>query len=284
VEREIDLKLTFRELCAGFRKLEIDPALPVVVHASLSSFGQVNGGAQAVVEALLACYNTVVMPTFTYKTMLVPEIGPPNNAILYGRGTSVNFMADFFTPEMPADRLIGAIPEVLRCHPQARRTFHPILSFAGVNATQILQCQTLEEPLAPLAALHEAGGWVLLLGVNHTVNTSIHCGEMQAGRRQFVRWALTPQGVLQCPGFPGCSDGFEAIAPHLEGITRRVRIGKSGVQAIPLADLLATVCRLVSADPLALLCNRFYCERCQAVREDVQAIWQSSGSFPPALQ
>jgi aminoglycoside 3-N-acetyltransferase len=62
----------------------------------------------------------------------------------------------------------------------------------------------LDDPLAPVGALAEENGTVLLIGVNHTVNTSIHYAEKIAGRKQFIRWALTPQGVRECPGFPGC--------------------------------------------------------------------------------
>ena len=63
--------------------------------------------------------------------------------------------------------------------------------------------QTLAEPLAPIGALAQRGGWVLLLGVNQTVNTSLHYAERLAGRPQFTRWALTYEGVRECPQFPG---------------------------------------------------------------------------------
>ena len=116
-------------------------------------------------------------------------------------------MAEFFTPRMPADPLMGIIPETLRKHPRAKRSSHPIQSFAGINAGKILAAQTMANPLSPLGALEERFGWVVLLGVDHTVNTSIHSAEKLAGRKQFVRWALTPKGVVECPGFPGVRRG-----------------------------------------------------------------------------
>jgi aminoglycoside 3-N-acetyltransferase len=222
-----------------------------------------------VVQALLQTWETLVMPAFTYKTMLTPETGPDHNGIQYGSSTSVNRMAEFFQPGMPVDRLIGAVPEALRCHPLAERSNHPILSFTGVNAAEILHSQTLGEPLAPIRRLWQAGGWVLLLGVDHTVNTSIHFAEFLAGRRQFIRWALTTQGVVECPGFPGCSDGFQALAPDLQNVTRQVQIGRALIQAVPLVELVAAAWRRLAKDPLALLCNRGYCERCLAVKEEV---------------
>ena len=262
----------FRELVTAFRQLDIDPSRPVIAHASLSAFGHVQGGAETLLGALLSQFNTLIMPAFTYKTMLVPETGPENNAMIYGSGRDHNFMAEFYRPSMPVDRLMGALSEALRCHPKAQRTSHPILSFTGINTARPLECQTLEEPLGVIGALVEAGGWVLLLGVDHTVNTSIHYGERLAGRKQFVRWALTPRGAVECPGFPGCSDGFQAVAPRIAGLTRRVQVGPAAVQAVPLIELTEIVQSMVAADLLALLCDRDYCERCDATRAAVLSL------------
>ena len=248
------------DLLQGLRTLRLGAA-PVIIHSSLKSFGRVEGGAQTVVSALAAVFETVVVPTFTYKTMITPMVGPANNGISYGSGTDQNRMAEFFTPEMPADPLMGIIPETLRKHPRARRSNHPIQSFAGINAGKILAAQTRLNPLAPLGVLEKAGGWVILLGVDHTVNTSIHYAEKLAGRRTFVRWALTPKGVVECPHFPGCSAGFQAIAPDLVRDIRQERIGEALIQAVPIK-----VIARIENDPLALLCQQEDCERCGQIR------------------
>jgi aminoglycoside 3-N-acetyltransferase len=258
--------VTYRELVSSLRKLDLDPARPVIAHASLSAFGEVQGGAEVLLGALLTTVKTLVMPTFTYKTMVVPEVGPPDNALTYGGARDLNRMAEFFYPKMPADRLMGILPETLRRRPQAGRSPHPILSFVGLSAEDILEAQSLAEPLAPIRVLVESGGWVLLLGVSHIVNTSIHYAERLAGRRQFTRWALTPTGVIECPGFPGCSDGFDALEPMLENFTRCVTIGKAQVKALPLESLVAAARAAIQTDPLALLCEHTYCERCNTIR------------------
>lgn len=255
------------DLQKGFKALKVKA--PVIVHASLSSFGQVEGGAETVVEALLAVFSSVMMPAFTYKTMVTPLVGPPDNGLTYGSGADANRMAEFFTLDMPADPLMGIIAETLRRHPRAQRSTHPILSFSGVNVGFALQTQTLREPFAPIGALVAHGGWVLLLGVDHTVNTSIHYAERLAGRKTFIRWALTPQGVVECPNFPGCSAGFQAIAPHVEKVTRRVRIGSALVQAVPLKVLVERIKACLREDPLALLCPQEGCERCAQTRATV---------------
>jgi len=264
--------LTFRDFVTGLRKLEIDRSCPVIAHASLAAFGDVHGGAETLVGALLSSFNTVIMPTFTYKTMIIPELGPLDNAIVYGSGKDTNRMAEIYQADMPSDKMMGVVAESLRRHPKALRSTHPILSFAGINADRILDSQTINEPLLPIQILKEEAGWVLLMGVGQTANTSIHYAEYLAGRKQFVRWALTPDGVVPCPGFPGCSDGFEAVSPPLEDVTRKVVVGEGVVQAMPVVNLVDTVCALLKENPIALLCEREDCERCNTVRASVSGL------------
>lgn len=261
--------LTFRELNTGFRKLDLDPSKPLIVHASISAFGAIQGGADTMLGALTSIADTLVMPAFTYKTMLIPETGPPDNGLSYGTGYATNRTAQIFDPHMPVDRLMGALVEALRRHARSCRSLHPILSFTGINASRALEAQTYAEPLAPIGVLAVEQGWVLLLGVDHTVNTSIHYAERLVGRKQFIRWALTQHGVRECPGFPGCSEGFHAIAPELEQVSRKVQIGTAMVEAVPLSELISTAQALIEADPKALLCSRPYCQRCSAVGKDL---------------
>jgi aminoglycoside 3-N-acetyltransferase len=259
--------VTYRELITGFRNLGIERGSPVIAHASLSSLGDVRGGPEALLGALQASVSALIMPAFTSRPAVIPEVGPEGNAIKYGAGKNSNLLAEFFKPEMPADQIMGIVPETLRKLPGASRSSHPLLSFVGLHADTVLASQTLADPLAPIRALVEQAGWVLLIGVDHTVNTSIHYAEKLAGRKQFLRWALTADGVLECPGYPGCSDGFQAIAPRLETVTHQSKIGASIVQAVPLKELVRVVMGYLAEDPLALLCQRTDCERCNAVRQ-----------------
>jgi aminoglycoside 3-N-acetyltransferase len=273
--------ITFRQLVSALRDLGIDRSRPVIAHASLSAFGEVQGGAETLLGALMYCLDTLIMPAFTYQTMVVPEIGPAENGLAYGSYRDANLMAQFFHPNMPVDRLMGVLPEALRRSSKSSRSSHPILSFVGMNAQSYLASQTLTEPLQPIGLLMEAQGWVLLLSVDHTVNTSLHFAERLAGRKQFMRWALTSEGIVECPQFPGCSDGFNQIAPALAQVTRKMQIGPGWVQAIPLVDLISTARAIVEADPLALLCENSYCERCPVIRDQVAASAAQFPNFPP---
>ena len=259
----------YRDLLIALRKLDLDGSRPVIVHTSLSAFGQIMGGAQAVVGALFEFFESLIVPTFTYKTMIVPAVGPPNNAMEYGKRADANALAEIFSPNMPVDRLIGAVPETLRRHARAQRTGHPILSFAGVNATDILQAQTFVEPFKPVAELIKRDGWVLLMGVDQTVNTSIHWAERLAGRKTFLRWALTKEVVRACDNFPPCSDGFNTLNSLIEPVARTTKVGDAIIRAYPVKELVEIAQTQIAADPMALLCNRAGCPRCDAVRKKV---------------
>lgn len=260
--------LTYTDLRLAFLKLGLAHT-PVVAHASLRAFGDIVGGAEVLLRATTDSVWSLVMPTFTYRTIVTPEVGPPGNGLVYGSDRDLNRMAEPFTPDMPADRQMGVLAETLRLQPRARRTTHPILSFAGVNADRLLTAQSHSDPLGIFAALDDADGWILLLGVDHTVDTAIHFAEKLAGRRQFLRWALLPDRIIECPGFPGDSAGFGPIALDLVNDVRQVRVGSALVQAVPIRAIIRVVGMQLKNDPLALLCSRPDCLRCNAVRESV---------------
>ncbi len=261
--------VTFTELRLALLKLGLSHT-PVIAHASMRAFGEVAGGADTMMRAVLDSVWALIMPAFTYKTMITPEVGPLRNGMDYGTQLDLNRMAEPFTPDMPADKLMGATAEALRTHPRARRTSHPILSFSGVRAENFLTQQSIAEPFGPLAALAEADGWVVLLGVDHTVNTCIHYAEQLARRKQFIRWALLPDRIIECPRFPGDSAGFEALAPDLMDATRKIKVGGAVIQAMSIRSIIAAVGEKLQADSLALLCSRLDCPRCQAVRESLR--------------
>ena len=66
--------------------------------------------------------------------------------------------------------------------------------------------------------------------------------------------------------------GFNAIAPVLVNDTRRIQIGNTIVQAVPLKVLFFKVIQSIKENPLTLLCQEDDCERCNAVRKFVGEI------------
>jgi aminoglycoside 3-N-acetyltransferase len=208
----------------------------------------------------------VLSPAFTFQTMIVPPVGPANNGLQYGTSAESNAEAEFFRPDLPVHPSLGPLAEALRQSPEARRSTHPILSFVGINADAALETQELQEPWGPIAQLASQDGDLVLLGVEHTANVALHLAEQRAGRKQFIRWALTPQGVVECPAYPGCSRGFDAIQSRLRGIGCEGWLGSARLQLVPLRDLLHSATAWIREDPGALLCDDPTCELCHAVR------------------
>ncbi len=266
------------ELFSGFESLPIR-GQAVIAHGSFKSLGGVQGGPRAVIDALIHACGSLIMPAFTYRTIVTPLVGPPNNGMDYAAEEGRRLREDgngtldalSFERDLPADEEMGILAETLRRHAGAKRSLHPILSFAGVNADYTLERQTIYDPLAPIGVLAEKNAWVLLIGVDHTVNTSIHYAEKLAGRKQFVRWALTRRRIVECPGFPGDSSGFNEIAQYLDNDVVTATIGEARVQAIPLNRLLDRAKILLKTNPLALLCQRNECMRCNTARRTVQS-------------
>lgn len=248
------------DLAGALTYLGARPERPVIVHASLSAFGQVSGGAPAVVQGLRQAAGTVLAPAFTYYSKVWP---PEHRASDWPARPS---------PDGPPFRLdarvsaeVGRVPQALLELPGALRSAHPALSFAAVGpgSNALLAPQTLAHPYAPIGVLHQLDGDVLLLGVDHTANTSVHYAEHLAGRPLLRRFLNGPDGIVSA-AFPNCSAGFGAIEPRL-GRLRSVRVGRAIVQRVPVRDVVSETLRLIEADPEALLCQFSAC-RCQAVR------------------
>ncbi len=259
---------TYNQIVRGLQAIGLSESSRVVVHSSLSSFGYILGGAQTVVGALTAVCGTIIAPTFTYQTLLIPKVGPADNGMEYGEDLD---SVDFWRPDLPAHDTIGAIPNQMLKHPQAKRSDHPALSFVGIgrDVESILAKQTLEDPFAPLGWLADNGGDVLLMGVTHRTNTTLHVAEWRAGRPPFIRWALTPQKIVEFK-WPGDSGGFDAITPHLRHIISHGQIGQANIQLIPAGQMVDIATDLLRQDPYALLCSLDDCERCRDMRKRIK--------------
>jgi aminoglycoside 3-N-acetyltransferase len=260
---------TYRDIIRGLRDLGLNQDSDVIAHVSFEAFGDVRGGIETVIGAMLATCGTVVMPAFTHQTMVWPESGPPDNGCAYSNHSEKNARAVFFSPDLPIDSDLGAVAEQFRRHPKAVRSSHPVLSFAaaGAHAQEVIAAQSLEEPLGPLDWLYDHHGEVLLLGTDHRANLAIHLAEKFAGRKQFVRWAVGRERAYRLPGFPGCSNGFNAIAGHLAWVAQQTTVGGAVIQRIPITSLIDVAVKAIQQDPHALLCDDLECERCNAVRQ-----------------
>lgn len=241
---------------------------PVCIHASLSSFGRVEGGADAVVDAFLREGCTLMVPTFSYRFLVgaPPEDRPARNGMRYEH--EERHRSDLiFTPDSNelSQRDMGAVPAAVLARPQRVRGNHPTSSFAAVGplAERIMSTQAPVRVFAPLEELAALRGRVILMGVGLTRMTLLHVAENHAGRRYFRRWALGPDGQVMTCQVGSCSEGFETFAPVLTPIERRLNVGPSPWRAFPAADVLRLCTEAVRATPGITHCDNPRCVRCE---------------------
>jgi aminoglycoside 3-N-acetyltransferase len=257
----------YHELEKAFKELGLTRRLPVIIHVSQDNFDHIRGGIESLLGALSANTFTILTPAFTYRAMVIPEDGSPDNGLTYGTGRQANDMVEAFHIDMPPDETLGIFPNIFNRMAGVARSTHPILSFYGIHAQEYLSAQSIQDPLGPIQALLDSDGLVVLVNVDHTANSSIHLGERMANRRTFIRWALTHERVVECPNFPGCSSGFGNITKSVEQDCGTVSLPGLEIKAISLRDLVMTTSNLITTDRNALLCQRSDCERCKTIRQ-----------------
>jgi aminoglycoside 3-N-acetyltransferase len=178
-----DLPHTRGSLAAEFRQLGVRPGGVLLVHAAMRPLGWVCGGPHAVVLALrdvLGPDGTLVVPTHTPENS-DPEVwrSPPVPPRWW---PVIRDEMPGFDPAVTPSRWMGALAEVVRTTPGAVRSDHPQVSFAALGraAEEIVADHPLAGMLgtrSPLGRLYRLGADVLLLGVGHDSNTSLHLAE-----------------------------------------------------------------------------------------------------------
>lgn len=169
----------------------------VLVHSSLKALGYVQGGADAVVAALVEVFvernaGTVMLPTFSID-------GSMYRTLTSGRVFDVNA-----TPSN-----LGAIPEAFQRHSEARRSVHPTHSLAAIgrDAASLVdghhRCGSSFGPGSPMAEFLAAGGYLLGLGTDLGHVTFYHC--LEEIEDDFPIDVFTPDSPIEadCRGDDG---------------------------------------------------------------------------------
>ena len=244
---------TVNSLRQDLRSLGVSVGMTLLVHSSMSALGWVAGGPQAAIEALLAAVGddgTLVMPTHStglsepslWRNPPVPESWWP----------IIREETPPFDARLTPTRMMGVIAEGFRTYPGVRRSRHPQESFAacGPNAGLVVDNHSLDHGLgdaSPLGRLYDLDGYILLLGVGHANNTTLHLAEYRADS-PGKEW-VTQGGPLMVDGerrwvtfedLEGNSDDFEEIGEAFaaSGFERRAPVGSGEGRLMGVRELV----------------------------------------------
>ncbi len=225
------------------RALGVQAGMVLQVHTAFSKIGPVEGGPSGLIAALQAAVGrdgTLVMPSMSDDD---DHPFDPHTTRCVGMGV----VADTFR----------RLPDVLRSDsPHA-------FAASGPLAARILAPHPLSLPHgpdSPVGRVHELSGHVLLLGVDHTADTTVHLAEYLAGVRYRRRKRLT---VLR-DGVPSrfdyeeidhCCERFALVDGWLEeaGRQRRGVVGRGEARLAPAQAIVDVVVERLRADETAFL-------------------------------
>ena len=204
---------------SGLRRMGLGEGDAVLLHSSLSSLGELQGGAEAVVEAFLG----VLGPT---GALMVPTFGD-----------------------------LGVVTRVVAGRPEAVASIHPLASVAAIGAAAEEIChdhwkaETAHGADTPYTRIADLGGYVCLLGVDQDRNTTLHTVEAllelpYLKTTEQISFA-TPEGEVtrSWRHFPGPHRDFIGLDRRLRqaGLVRTSRIGPAVVRLMkssPVVDYL----------------------------------------------
>lgn len=238
--------------------LGVNPGGVLLVHTSFGKIRPVEGGPLGLIAALrsaLGSDGTVVMPSMTSDNdhPFDPKTTPcPNMGVV----------ADTFWRG----------PEVLRSDsPHAFAAVGPL-------ANPITAPYAIDPPHgldSPVGRVYEFNGQVLLLGVGHDDNTTVHLAENLAQ----VRYRRDKYVTIMQDGKPArlayreidhCCQNFALVDGWLEEkqLQRRGRVGNGTARLAESRDVVAVVSEHLRANPMVFLHPR-------GVDEECDDAWQS---------
>lgn len=243
--------VTTAQILEGLRGLGVRPGALVVAHASLGRFGWVQGGEDAVIDALISAVGstgTVCMPALSYGRYGPHRPPPP------------------FDPAV-TESVVGRISERFRQRDGVIRSLHPTHSVAacGARAEELLRhhdrAQTPCGRDSPWGRIADAGGSVVMVGVGTRFCTMFHGPEEEAEpelrctpptrcriRTGSEEWTVSLR--LHKP-YRGAVSNRAAMAEVLraEGLLRQVRVGETSLLCIDARGLWELSLRLLRARP-----------------------------------
>lgn len=242
------------QIVFSLKLMGIVPGDVVFVHSALSSIGNVYGGADTVIDALLEAVGesgTVAVSTLSFDHPFCAETTPTG---------------------------VGAISEAFRKRPEALRSLTPIHSIAAIGA-QAEYLTRDHEKLAnacglgsPYVKLRDMDAKILLLGVDMNRNTTLHAIEDIMGSCYLEeRVVPAPTYMKAYKGkeitlekFPPGHRDFLRSTPILRraGALTDGYIGNAVVKVISVKKMFGVLIEKIADEPLYFMCDNPACEYC----------------------
>lgn len=244
--------VTKEDIERGLRKLGLKKGDVLCVHSSLSSFGYVEGGADAVINALLETVGeegTIVMPTYSTNRK---KIERTQREIELGVTWKYKILP--YDPQK-TPCWTGRIPETFRKKKRAIRNQNPTHSLAaiGPKANEIVQ---------GWRKLLHADGYILLLGVSLGCCSAMHLAERHVQLPPHILERITPPPELLEKygtdlGWPEWDIGFGPYPDFAKmekpckehGIMKTVTIGEAKVKLLRLSELIDLYAEYLGKNP-----------------------------------
>lgn len=226
------------------RALGVQPGGVLLVHTSFRAVRPVEGGPAGLITALreaLGDAGTLVMPSWT---------GDDD--------------APFDPAATPASADLGVVADTFWRMPGVARSDHPFaFAAAGPRAAEITADPLPlppHIPESPVGRVHGLDGQVLLLGVNHDADTTLHLAELLAG----VPYSVPKHCTIFRDGRPSridyrendhCCARFALADDWLRpcGLQSEGRIGHAQARLARARDIVQAACERLARDPLLFL-------------------------------
>jgi len=257
--------ITENDIVQSLKDIGIVKNDSVIVHSSYRAMGKVEEGPETVLRALLRAVGTdgnLMLPVFNY-TKSVPE--------------------PYFDPEKKSART-GIINELGRHRPDAVRSLHPAHSVAVIGPKAKFLTNNHQTSFgidSPIDRLAKIGGKILLIGVGHVSNSTIHIAESYAETPKaavldelpFFKVKL-PDGEIiehQLDVSPSCSSAFGAaeLALREKGLITDGKIENCKFQLMKGQETIVTIWELLKERPDIFLCKWSKCACCTKTRNNM---------------
>ena len=234
--------VTSADIEAGFRSLGLGRGHCVGVHSALSSFGYVEGGADAVIDALLRTVGpegTVVLPTYSQNKQEVELTDEDRRLGIWQKRRNLPY-----DPKRDAC-WTGRIAETFWRRSEAIRGDNPTHSLAAIGPRAADLCQGWDRVL-------EADGYILLLGVTLSCCSSMHQAEFRVDNipqspdppeaLKQLKEKYESEGLWVYVKYPGmlCYPDFAKLEEPCRrcGVMRATQIGEAEVKLFRLTELI----------------------------------------------